>query len=279
VADDRRRRELGRLLGLSALPLVLAAVGGWLFAARNDFAGQTWIGVPAVVWLVVGAVVLVLGGIAIGLARDYRNRARVIDAEDARAELRVAMKDALQPLLRLVSRVAGGTPERRADRLLAVAESASLTLAKLLMAHVDRARAAVYAMEPDGRALRVLAYGGRGEQPGDFVQHGSEADQAIERVRSGRTLVVHDRRVDAPPGTSPSSSEWKSFIAVPIVSGDGYAYGMVVVDSPAPDSFLDTETHIVTVVAEILAIGFALAYPANRRRSGGDVGPAGRIEP
>lgn len=279
MADSRRRRELGRLLGLTAVPLLLAAVGGWLFAARNDFDGRSWLGIPLVLWLTVAAIAIVLTGIAIGLVRDYRTRTRVIDAEDARAELRVAMKDALQPLLRLVSRVAGGTPERRADRLLAVAESASLTLAKLLMAHVDRARAAVYAMEPDGRALRVLAYGGRGEQPGDFVQRGPEADQAIDRVRSGRTLVVHDRDVDAPPGTSPGSSEWKSFIAVPIVSGDGYAYGMVVVDSPAPHSFLDTETHTVTVVAEILAIAFALAYPSGRRRSGADVGPASTIEP
>lgn len=251
---------------LIVLPLLLAAVGGWLFAVRADFGGQAWWpGVPPQTWLTGGGIVIALLGIALVAVREYRQRAVTITADEELADLRIAMKDALQPLLRLVSQVAAGAADRRADRLLAVAENASLSLAKLLMAHVDRARAAVYAMEPDASALRVLAYGGRGEQPGDFVRSGSARDAAIDRVRLGRSLLVHDVASDPPPGYS-GGSDWRSFIAVPIVGGDGYAYGMVTVDSPTADSFQDTEVHTVTVVAEILAIAFALAYPGRGRR-------------
>ena len=54
-------------------------------------------------------------------------------------------------------------------------------------------------------------------------------------------------------------------MSVPIVSNDGYAYGMLNVDSPREEMFQDTEQQIVSVVAEILAIGFALAFPKSER--------------
>lgn len=116
-----------------------------------------------------------------------------------------------------------------------------------------------------GDALRVLAYGGRGEKPGEFTKGGPASDAALDRVKAGESLIVKDWSKDPPPGFSKTQSDWRSFVAVPIIGGDGYAYGMITVDSPTAGSFLDTELHTVTVVAEILSIAFTLAYPRTAR--------------
>lgn len=264
-----RARRFGRGL-LTLVVLLLAAVGGWLFSLRDEFAGTDLRGYDGAVLALWGGIALVLLGIVIQVVRGWRQDLAGDRGDLETADLRIAMKDALRPLIGLISRMPDLRGELRVAQLTAVSDNAALALAKLLMSHVERARASVYALDPDGGALRVVAYGGRGERPGEFVRGGSASDPAIDRVRAGETLVVDDWRSDPPAGFSKTESDWRSFVAVPIVSGDGYAYGMLTVDSPRPRSFGDTEQYTVAVVADLLAVAFAIAYPAAERADRGD---------
>ena len=168
--------------------------------------------------------------------------------------------------------------DARPGHLKSLANAASWSLAKLLLEHVPKARASVYSFEMDGSNLLVFGYGGRGERPGDFVAGTPWADAAIDRVKNGKSLIVGDWDKDPPVGSTRKPLDWSSCVSVPIVSGDGYAYGMISVDAPATDSFFDSERHIVTVVAEVLAGAFAMAYPAAMRGIDANVSAEGKIE-
>lgn len=252
--------------------LATPIVAGWLIAIAKRF--PDW-----EVWFWVWAIVLIALWVALQVLvkRDLRIIQSASDTEVS--DLRVAMKDALQPLIRLISEMPDKPEEERDGHLKAIAENAVMASATLLMAHVERARANIYSMETDGSALRVLAYGGRGEKPGEFVRGAPGANAALQRVKSGKSLIVKDWRVDPPEGWTKTESDWSSFVSVPIISGDGYAYGMVSIDSPKAESFFDTEKHTVTVVAELLAVAFALAYPAASRGLRANVGDTDRIGP
>jgi putative methionine-R-sulfoxide reductase with GAF domain len=251
--------------------LATPVIVGWLIAFRKDPPGwETWF----VGWSI-GLIALWIC-LQIAVKRDAKKNERA-NADDV-AELRVAMKDGLLPLIRLISRMPDMSMVERSGHLKTASESAVWALARLLMAHVDRARANIYLMEPDESALRLLAYGGRGEAPGEFIRGGDASDAALARVKAGEPLIVGDWREDPPPGFSKPASEWSSFVSVPIVGGDRYAYGMISVDSPTAHSFVDTDRHIVTVVAELLAIAFALAYPKDDRGSNENVGGGSTLD-
>ena len=252
---------------LRILVLILVAAGGLVLEARNEAGGDfvegfSWVWFYTILgWglIAVGIVAQVLWGWRVDLS-EARNTNDV-------AQFRVAMKDALKPVLAKVSEMPDLETARRPDHLKLVADAASWALATLLLSHVDRARAGVYGMSLAGDALRVVGYGGRGERPGDFLAGRPGADEALKRVRNGEELIVQDRRIDPPPGWDRETAEWLSFVSLPIVSNDGYSYGMLNVDSPREAQFQDTERQIVSVVAEILAVAFALTYPKSERES------------
>ncbi|MEJ3406072.1 GAF domain-containing protein [Rathayibacter sp. YIM 133350] len=250
---------------LRILVLGIVAAGGLVLEARKDARGDFVEGFSWAWFLTLLGWLLILLGIVVQVLWGWR-----VDLTEARntgdiAKVRVAMKDALKPVLAKVSEMPDMTVENRAAHLKTVADAASWALATLLLRHVDRARAAVYGMDADGGALRVVGYGGRGEPPGEFLAGRPGADLALQRVKHGDVLVARNRREDPPPGWDRESAEWLSFVSVPLVSNDGYAYGMLNVDSPEQEQFQDTEVQIVSVVAEILAVAFALAFPKSER--------------
>ncbi|MET0783695.1 GAF domain-containing protein [Leifsonia flava] len=257
-------------VGLTTLRIVVLAVvaaGGLVLEARQDAVGDFLDGFSWQWFYTVAGWALILLGIVSQVVWGWR-----VDLIEARnttdvAQIRVTMKDALKPVLAKVSEMPDLDADGRAAHLAVVASDASWALATLLLRHVDRARVGVYGMSGDGSALRIVGYGGRGEKPGEFLAGRPGADLALQRVKDGSPLIVHDRRSDPPPGWDRESAEWRSFVSVPIVSNDGFAYGMLNVDSPSEEMFQDTEQQIVSVVAEILAIAFALAFPKSERRA------------
>lgn len=253
------------LFVLRLLILTTAATGAFILESAWDAQGEF---VEGLSWR--WALLLLGGALAITAIVTQVIWGWRIDLAEARngeelASFRVAMKDALLPVIAKVSEMPDMTPTARAAHLPVVAESASWALATLLLHHVDRARAAVYGLPATGDALRVVAFGGRAERPGDFVAGRPGSDAAIARVTAGEKLVVRDRRTDPPPGWDDRPAEWMSFASVPIVSNDGYAYGMLNADSKAENMFHDTEVQVMSVVAEILAVAFSLTYPKTGR--------------
>ena len=243
-----------RRFGVLALPVA----GGWLVAGNLKWwpAMQSWsLRVPAGIVLIVTAILL---QVVVGMLEDR--------ASSNTIAFRVAMKDALQPLVLAIAEMQHMTPTKRISQLSTVADNAAMSLATLWMPHIKSTRANIYRMEPDGKALRVIAYGGRGEKPGDFdYVKGPASQAALERVNANRVLIVKNMKKDPPKGFDGRPTDYLSFISVPIVDVDGYAYGMINIDAPAPRSFKDADRHAISVVASLLAIAFASAYPKKER--------------
>jgi putative methionine-R-sulfoxide reductase with GAF domain len=248
-------RKLGRAIW-RLIVLGLPVVGGWLIAFRDSY-------VKDFRYAVVSGIALVALAILIQVLAAWR-----ADPGEASKVFRVAMKDALKPLVRQISQMPDLTPGKRGTHLSLVGEKAAAALVQFLLPHIHDSRATVYRMESDGKALTVLAFAGRGEQPGEFrTFKGVGSQAALARVQRGETLIVRNMKKDFPEGWDTSRTpDYTSFVAVPIVDGKGFAYGMITVDSPKKRSFTNTDEHTVTVVAGLMAIAFALAYPQSSRQ-------------
>lgn len=230
----------------------MAAVAGTvLITIGQDLAdGSDW------AWVVAGAAVALLGGL-LQLVRERGKAAELDSAAQEAKRLRVAMKDALQPVAELIADMPGKTPAARTLALEAVAHQAVSALT-LLLKDVDRLRAVVYQLDDEG--MSYVAYHGRGNTPNPFLSTTERGRLACAMVAAGRTHFEPDiaqARSDAYRGTG---NGYQTFISAAICTGDT-GYGMVSVDAPHPHDLVDTDLQIVCVVADLLAIAFAIADP------------------
>ncbi|MEU4651706.1 hypothetical protein [Nocardia fluminea] len=200
-----------------------------------------------------------LGGIvqllAIGAIQYAEKRRRGFE-HDAADRLRVAMKDALQPLAGLIAAMPGMNKSERAAQLRCVAIQANGAL-KLLLHNVDRLRAVVYEMVAADGTMKRIDYVGRGGKPPEpFVPGTPRGDLAIAMVRDGETKFAPDIDREPPENYEGSRKGYKTFISAAIKNGED-GYGMVTVDAPNAGDLVDTDKQIVMLVADLLAIAFA----------------------
>ncbi len=252
-----RGRRPGWLLPASAafLPVVAAACFALLGGSRDD-----------VYWTLftTGAVALLLNALVLVVAERDRRRRRAAELDTA-ARLRVAMKDALQPLTELVAAMPYGPAAGRQAELRQVAVQAVGSLS-LLLRDVDRLRAVVFALSEDGRTLQPLAYQGRASTPSPFVLGTRRGDLAIGLVARGGAVFVPDLDAGEPEDWSGTGQGYSTFVSAAIDNGQ-YAYGMLTVDAPHAGDLAEDDRHVVMLVADLLAIAFAEA----------DVARAGRV--
>lgn len=241
-----RLRWLSTFLSIS-LPLIgavsLALIEG--FENRRD-------------WLFLTAGVMALGlhstsAAMSGWTQKYDRQTELAEAN----RLRVAMKDALQPLTEILAAMPYERRKTREIRLQEVARQAVGSLV-LLLKDVDRVRAVVYAMAADQGSLKAMAYHGRSSKPSPFVKGTARGDRAIKLVEDQRSVFVVDLDREKPEDWEGSGSDYRTLIAAAISNGQ-FAYGMVAVDAPIAGSLRETDLHIVMLVADLLAIGFAEA--------------------
>ncbi len=188
-----------------------------------------------------------------------RQRSRALAAEQSEAtRLRVAMRDALQPVAEMVAVMPGLGSHERLHELKPVAVQAVGAIT-LLLKDVDRLRAVVYQLLPDGSGMTVLAYTGRGgTDPRRFTAGTPRGDTALALVRSAGHRFVRALDPVEQVDDDGTIKSYRTFIAASITSGDS-AYGMVTVDAPRAGDLADTDQQIVLVVADLLAIAFAIA--------------------
>lgn len=210
-------------------------------------------------WTLVGCgLALILTAAAIQTIREVRrSRERAFEQTEA-VRLRVAMKDALQPVTERIAGMPALKAKAREAQLQPVAVGAVGALA-LLLKDVDRLRAVVYQIEPDGSAMTHLAYAGRGgHDPQPFTDDTSGGEDALALVRSGGHEFVPDLRRS--PAHRPAAAQrgYQTYISASIAAGEN-AYGMLTVDAPHAGDLVDTDEEIVLVIADLLAIAFAIA--------------------
>ena len=106
--------------------------------------------------------------------------------------------------------------------------------------------------------MTCMAYHGRGgPTPSGFIRGTPRGESAIELVLTGGMLFVEDmtRRTLQYTGTAEG---YRTFISVAIHSGQD-AWGMLSVDAPKQGSLVALDVHVLEVVADLLAIAFAIA--------------------
>jgi hypothetical protein len=161
----------------------------------------------AVVFVTIGAALKstadwrwVLGGCALGiLAAATQYGIRWADRELSRAEsteaqrLRVAMKDALQPLALGIAQMPAKSEAARKAYLEVVANQAAAAL-KLLLRDVDRLRAVVYKIddqvEGQLQSMSCLAYLGRASQPSLIMEGTPRWVSALSLVLSADDVIA-----------------------------------------------------------------------------------------
>lgn len=208
-------------------------------------------------WIILGAVALLMGAL-IQLVREIGKANELRSGEQEAIRLRIAMKDALQPVAELIAEMPSKTPKERERALKPVATQCVGAL-QLLLKDVDRLRAVVYQLGDDeDEPMAYLAYGGRAQKPRPFVMTTERGRLAREMIKTGGSHFEPDIRKISNDAYKGSGRDYQTYISAAICTG-GYAYGMVTVDAPRADDLVDTDRQIVCVIADMLGIAFAIA--------------------
>ena len=179
---------------------------------------------------------------------------------EARVETRVAMNDALDPILRLLGNVALETDAVVRDQMRAQTIPLVLKTAAEFIGP-DRSRACWFRLAP-GPPTRLVPedFAGRAGSPSTtFVEGTPAGDAAIDMVLADEDRLCADIVADPPPGwDSTKERDYRSFISVSVIAGDT-AYGMLTLDALEPGDLDADDLGLLRLMAGILAV--ALAVP------------------
>lgn len=229
--------------------VVLAVLGTVLITIGQDLDTKAdwW-------WVIGGSLVALLGG-GIQLLREIGTVEAFDSASQEAKRLRIAMKDALQPVAELIADLPSKTPKDRERGLEAVAHQAASALT-LLLKDVDRVRAVVYQLDDEG--MSHVAYHGRGNTPNPFPRSTERGRLACQMVADGANHFEPDISKASSDAYRGTGNGYETYISAAICTGSN-GYGMVTVDAPNANDLVDTDRQIVCLVADLLAIAFAIA--------------------
>jgi hypothetical protein len=266
-ADATATTRGGAGLGAHGLPLqwrwllplaVVASTGAWLAGVvSGDAAGRT-----RILLIVVGAVCAVLAaGVPLWQqARAARARADAVEAaRSARAAMRIAMEDALDPFAALLRQLAMAKGQER-SRLRGEAIQLALTSIAQLSAfggpededRPRRVRVCFFALEPGPpRRLVPQSYAGRAGTPTVTFDETTRAGKFLFRVADSGWIVVDD--TGHQPIWWDEERAYRTFAAGP-VPGDCDPAGVITVDGLEPGELADLDLPLVRLIAHLLSL-------------------------
>ena len=217
-------------------------------------------------WLIFFIVAQVM---ATGLAflipqwRELTARRKEATAEEreieARVDTRVAMNDALDPILHLLGNLSLEPKKVIRNQLRAQVIPLVLKTAAEFIGP-DRARACWFKLEPGPpKRLDPTEFAGRAGAPSTiFVAGNAAGDAAVDMVLADEERLVHDVESDPPPGWDPSTNrEYRTFIAVSVLAGDT-AYGMLTLDALEAGSLTSEDMALLRLMARVLAVAVSI---------------------
>jgi hypothetical protein len=213
---------------------------------------------------------VILSAVATGLAflipqarqiRASRSEATAEEREiEARVETRVAMNDALDPILRLLGNLAREPDEIIRNQLRAQAVPLVLKTAAEFIGP-ERSRACWFRLEP-GPPPRLVPtdFAGRAGSPSTTFEAGTRSgDAAIGMVLADEDRLCEDILTDPPPGWDAARDrDYRTFISVSVIAGDT-AYGMLTLDALDPGDLTVEDKGLLRLMAGVLAV--ALSVP------------------
>jgi hypothetical protein len=236
--------------GITAVAVALAALSGILAGTSH---GNSRIG-----WIVVNLLSVASATVVQAIEQRRRERERQA-AEIVAVDMRVAMNDALDPIVRQLGRIAtAGRRERdelREQTIPMILYSASLLIGP------ERVRACWFRLHSwrGRRRLRPELSEGRADAlRTEFVEGTPSGDSVFELLTHNMHRFCEDVLISPPPGWDPKHPhEYRTFISVPVVAGNT-AFGLLTVDSLLPGDLTEGDVPLLRLLAGLLAD--ALAY-------------------
>jgi hypothetical protein len=235
---------------------ILAPAGGTLcvtlgqnFKDKGDWA-----------FVIFGIALIAFGGL-LQILKQLASAAVVKAGDLQAARFRIATKDVIQPIAADIAEMVTMSENDRKLQLKAVAAQVSGALIVLLK-DVSRLRAIVYTKNEKG-GLECISYNGRGDEPAPFEKGNPRGDAALRLVeRGGLPKFVKDIHNKTDPDMSDfhgTGDSYRTFVTGGIGTKNGQRYGMVSIDAPEPNCLVDTDRYVVGMLADLMAIAFAVA--------------------
>lgn len=178
---------------------------------------------------------------------------------DVRVETRVAMNDALDPVLRLLGQLAlEDDPAVREQRRAQAVPLVLLTAAEFI--GPARARACWFRLEagPPTTLAPDSAAGRAGSPTTTFTAGTPAGDAAIGLVLADEDLLCEDLESAPPLGWDLSRErDYRTFISVSVIAGDT-AYGMLTLDAVEPGTLDVEDKALLRLMAGVLAVALSI---------------------
>lgn len=240
-----------------AVALVFVVLSPVASLLTRDASGRTVVG-----WAIVQALATA-AAFLIPQVRQIRSEQRQSRAEerefDTRVEVKLALNDALEPIVRLLGEVAQEPKRGPRDQLRAQAVPLVLTTAAQLTGQ-DRVRACWFALEP-GPPQRLEpqeSLGRAGAVTTVFTAGTPEGDAALELVREGRALRLDDLAETAEGlWRLDDESAYQSLVVVPVTVAN-VAFGVITLDGLEPGTFDDDDVALLRLMAGLLGTALSI---------------------
>jgi len=205
----------------------------------------------------------VLTAIAAGVPLWQQRRAAearvdaVAAARAARAAMRIALEDALDPFVHLVGRLAEA---KGADKARLHGEAIQLAVTTIAaLAGAERIRVCFFMLEENPpRRLRAERFAGRAGRPTVTFTEGTTAGDAALRLisRSGWTYLP-DTTTDPPRFWWDAERTYRTFLAGPVATPDRVV-GLLTLDALGPGELGQVDLTLVRLLADLLATAITI---------------------
>ncbi len=252
-----RRTDEPRAWPWVAVALVFVVLSPVASMLTRDSTGRTSLAWVAVQALATAAAFL------IPQVRQIRSEQRQSRAEerefDTRVEVKLALNDALEPIVRLLGEVAQETKRGPRDQLRAQAVPLVLTTAAQLTGE-DRVRACWFALDP-GPPQRLEpqeSLGRAGPVTTVFTAGTPGGDAALAVVTDNRPLRLDDL-AEAADGQwrLDDAVGYQSLVVAPVTVGN-VAFGVITLDALEPGAFDDDDVALLWLMAGLLGTALSI---------------------
>jgi hypothetical protein len=244
--------------------VVVASVVAWVTGVQSGLVtggGRTAL-------MVVGAL---FTGIAAGVplwaqARTARSRAdAVASAEAARASMRIAMEDAIDPFVALLLQSASAERTER-NRLRGEAIQLALTtLAKQSVftepgvREARRVRACLFTLEAGPpRRLVPQSYAGRSGAPTVVFDETTRAGQTMLRNVDDGWVIVRSTAEQRLTPWWDEEHAYGTYVAGPVPGSDGLPVGLLTLDALVPGDLDGVDLLLVRLIAHLLSLAYQM---------------------
>jgi GAF domain-containing protein len=247
------------------------AIGQWRWLVPVTVAAATfaWVvglvagrahGAERIVLIVSGAV---LTAIAAGTPLWQQRRATearadaVTAARMARAAMRIALEDALDPFVHLVGRLAEARSSDKARLRGEAIQLAVTTVAAL--AGAERIRVCFFILdEGPPRRLHAERFAGRAGAPTmGFLEGTGAGDAALRLINRPGWTYLEDTSIEMPRFWWDTERTYRTFLAGPVGIPDKVV-GLLTLDALAPGELAQVDLTLVRLLADLLATAISL---------------------